>query len=85
MVNSILGVIGLGLLFLLRWIGRHPKAGVDPKMTEALRIRELINEQTNRALLKLQDRKIEDLQRDLDSAVDKLDSILYQKTDLPPK
>jgi Asp-tRNA(Asn)/Glu-tRNA(Gln) amidotransferase A subunit family amidase len=69
---------------ILQWFNRQTFAKINPRVKEALRIREEVNDQTNRQLIKLQDRKIDDLQRDLDNLVGKLDAILHPRKPDPP-
>lgn len=67
-----------------RWMDRNKKIDIDPKIKKALQIREEVNDQTNRQLIKLQNRKMEDLQRELDNINGKLDAILHKKRSDPP-
>lgn len=80
-VALIFGAIGAVATLILKF---WPKSGIDPKISEALKIREEISEQTNSALIKLQKRKLDELEQKIEAMDGKLDSLLWVRKTNPP-
>jgi len=81
---AFLGAIGSITALILAIFKRYPKASVDPKVRAALKIREEINEQTNRTILKLQERKIKELEDEINNLHGKLDSLIWMRKNRDP-
>jgi len=75
-----LGALATLLGIILFWLKR-PRASIDPKIKEAMKIREEANELTNQTLLKLQQRRMEELEDKLDLLDRRLDTVLMRKND----
>ena len=83
-ILAFLGALGSIVALILAIFKRYPRASVDPKIKKALEIREEINEQTNRTILKLQERRIEQLESEVNSLHDKLESLLWVREKINP-
>lgn len=77
MISRVLGVLALALEVVLKWFGRNPKAHIDPKIKEALKVREEISKITERQLLALQRRDIERLQHEVDDLYSRLNALTF--------
>ena len=87
MLSKILEVLAQLFSVIKEWWARNPRVDVDPKIKEALKIREEINEITNYTILKMQQRKLDELQSSLDTLQSKLESLndIVRKTNPPTR